>query len=51
MKRILNHAEFEGHPLRKDYPVRKRQWLSANDKMLDQLEERLETLGYNVIEV
>ncbi|MDR2731676.1 MAG: NADH-quinone oxidoreductase subunit C [Fibromonadaceae bacterium] len=50
LRRILNHIDFEGHPLRKDYPAKKRQWLSANDKMLDQLEERLETLGYRVIE-
>ncbi len=50
LKRLLNHAEFEGHPLRKDYPSQKRQWLSANDGMLDQLEARLETLGYRVIE-
>jgi len=50
LKRLLNHAEFEGHPLRKDYPVHKRQWLSANDGMLDQLEARLEVLGYRVIE-
>jgi NADH/F420H2 dehydrogenase subunit C len=50
LKRLLNHAEFEGHPLRKDYPADKRQWLSANDKMLDQLEKRLETLGYRLLE-
>ena len=30
--------------------MHKRQWLSANDGMLDQLEQRLETLGYRVIE-
>jgi NADH/F420H2 dehydrogenase subunit C len=48
LKRLLNHAEFEGHPLRKDYPAKKRQWLSENDKMQDQLEARLETLGYKV---
>jgi len=49
LKRLLNHAEFQGHPLRKDYPAKKRQWLSENDQMLDQLEKRLETLGYRVL--
>lgn len=49
LKRLLNHAEFEGHPLRKDYPVKKRQWLSENDIMQDQLNKRLEALGYKVL--
>lgn len=50
LRRILNHVEFVGHPLRKDYPAQKRQWLSTNDFMLPELEKRLETLGYKVIQ-
>lgn len=50
LKRILNHHEFVGHPLRKDYPVQKRQKLSVNDPMLDQLHAQLERNGYFVIE-
>ena len=41
--------EFVGHPLRKDYPAQKRQWLSTNDFLLPELEKRLETLGYKVV--
>lgn len=50
LKRLLNHVEFVGHPLRKDYPARKRQWLSTNDPMIDQLEARLERNGYELLE-
>jgi NADH-quinone oxidoreductase subunit C len=50
LKRLLNHHEFIGHPLRKDYPCQKRQKLSANDPMLDQLTLRLRQLGYAVVE-
>lgn len=50
LKRLLNHHEFVGHPLRKDYPCQKRQKLSVNDPMMDQLEARLQALGYEIIE-
>ena len=50
LKRLLNHHEFVGHPLRKDYPCQKRQKLSVNDPMIDQLEARLKQRGYTVIE-
>ena len=50
LRRLLNHVEFVGHPLRKDYPAQKRQWLSTNDYLLPALEKRLETLGYKVIQ-
>lgn len=49
LKRLLNHHEFVGHPLRKDYPCQKRQKLSVNDPMVDQLELRLRQLGYTVV--
>jgi NADH-quinone oxidoreductase subunit C len=49
LKRLLNHHEFVGHPLRKDYPCQKRQKLSVNDPMLDQLDLRLRQLGYTVL--
>ncbi len=49
LKRLLNHHQFVGHPLRKDYPCRKRQKLSVNDPMVDQLELRLKQLGYTVL--
>ncbi|MBA3936913.1 MAG: NADH-quinone oxidoreductase subunit C, partial [Planctomycetes bacterium] len=50
LKRLLNHHEFVGHPLRKDYPCQKRQKLSTNDPMVDQLEAQLKRRGYTVVE-
>lgn len=49
LRRLLNHVEFVGHPLRKDYPAQKRQWLSTNDYLLPELEKRLEDLGYRIV--
>jgi NADH-quinone oxidoreductase subunit C/D len=40
LKRMLNHKEFIGHPLRKDYDIYKGQWLSEPDDLLDELERR-----------
>ena len=45
LKRILNHHEFVGHPLRKDYPITRRQWLSANQSLMDEMEARLQERG------
>ena len=46
LKRILNHHEFVGHPLRKDYPITRRQWLSATESLMDEMEARLKEKGY-----
>jgi len=37
--RLLNHKDFAGHPLRKDYDIKKGQWLSEPDDLMDQLEK------------
>jgi NADH-quinone oxidoreductase subunit C len=46
LKRILNHHEFVGHPLRKDYPITRRQALSANESLMDEMDVRLEEKGW-----
>lgn len=50
LRRLLNHVEFVGHPLRKDYPAHRRQWLSTNDYLYPALEQRLEEKGYRILE-
>jgi NADH/F420H2 dehydrogenase subunit C len=45
LKRILNHHEFVGYPLRKDYPIKKRQELSLNDSLIDEMEKKLVEKG------
>ena len=51
LRRLLNHHEFVGHPLRKDYPVQKRQHLSVNDSLIEPLVSRLEGRGYIVDDI
>ena len=51
LRRLLNHHEFVGHPLRKDYPVQKRQHLSNSDSLIDPLVARLEHRGFTVEDV
>ena len=46
MRRLLNHHQFVGHPLRKDYPIAQRQPLSTSDSLLDQMDVRLKEKGY-----
>ncbi len=40
LKRLLNHVEFVGHPLRRDYNIYKGQWLSEADDLTDELDRR-----------
>lgn len=37
LKRILNHKEFIGHPLRKDYPITQGQWCESSDDLMDEM--------------
>ena len=46
LKRILNHHEFVGHPLRKDYPITRRQALSTNESLMDEMTVRLKEKGW-----
>jgi len=46
LKRILNHHEFVGHPLRKDYPITRRQPLSVSESLMDEMAVRLEEKGW-----
>ena len=46
MKRVLNHKEFVGHPLRKDYPKTKGQLCTKTDDLMDEMIPRLEQKGY-----
>lgn len=45
LKRILNHIEFVGYPLRKDYPIEQRQVLTINDSLMDEMDKRLKEKG------
>lgn len=45
LRRILNHVQFEGYPLRKDYPIEKRQILMESDSLEAPLRARLALKG------
>ena len=46
LKRLLNHKEFIGHPLRKDYPITKGQLCHQSDDLMDEMTPRLKRKGY-----
>jgi len=39
LKRLLTHHEFQGHPLRKDYPLMGGQWCTSTSDMTEELNE------------
>jgi len=45
LRRILNHWQFEGHPLRKDYPIDKRQVCYETDSLENEIRARLAKKG------
>ena len=51
LKRVLNHHQFEGHPLRKDYPVDERQICTETEDLMDEMAPQLKAKGYDPEEV
>jgi len=45
LKRILNHNEFVGHPLRKDYEITRGQYCTVTQDMMDEMEPLLQERG------
>ena len=43
LKRLLNHNEFEGHPLRKDYTITQGQYCTTSQDLMDEMTPLLET--------
>ena len=41
LKRILNHWQFEGHPLRRDYPTTKGQLCTQSEDLMPEMNQRL----------
>ena len=42
LKRLLNHNEFVGHPLRKDYEITQGQYCSTSQDLMDEMEPLLD---------
>ena len=42
LKRLLNHNEFEGHPLRKDYEITQGQYCTTSQDLMDEMKPLLD---------
>lgn len=51
LKRVLNHKEFVGHPLRKDYLITKGQISTQTDDLMDEMTPLLKSKGYSDEEI
>jgi len=51
LKRLLNHHQFVGHPLRKDYTITKGQICTETEDLMDEMEPRLKSKGYTSEEI
>ncbi|RBQ27388.1 NADH-quinone oxidoreductase subunit D [Arcobacter sp. CECT 9188] len=51
LKRVLNHHQFTGHPLRKDYQITKRQICTETEDLMDEMLPLLKSKGYSDIEI
>lgn len=46
LKRVLNHHQFIGHPLRKDYEITKGQICTSSEDLMDEMNPLLKQKGY-----
>ena len=51
LKRLLNHSQFVGHPLRKDYLITKGQICTETEDLMDEMNPLLKSKGYTKEEV
>lgn len=47
LKRVLNHHQFVGHPLRKDYAITKGQISTETEDLMDEMTPLLKSKGYS----
>ena len=51
LKRVLNHHQFIGHPLRKDYEITKGQICTQTEDLMDEMNPLLKQKGYTKEEI